>query len=236
MTNGMEIQYLVSCEHGGNEIPSTYAELFRGYETLLNTHRGYDPGALIMAQELAEALRAPLVSSTTSRLLVELNRSPGHPKLFSTLVRNQPANVKAEILRDYYHPYREAVERHVADAVQQGRWVVHISSHSFTPELNGEVRNADVGLLYDPERQGELGLCLRWQHALCQARPELRIRRNYPYAGKSDGMCTFLRKRFSESQYLGIELEINQKHTLQPEADWAWLRETVIASLLLSLA
>lgn len=33
---------------------------------------------------------------------------------------------------------------------------------------------------------------------------------NYPYLGKSDGFTTSLRKQFP-FQYIGIELEINQK-------------------------
>ena len=37
----------------------------------------------------------------------------------------------------------------------RGRRVIHISSHSFTPELDGKVRSADVGLLYHPGRHGE---------------------------------------------------------------------------------
>ena len=38
--------------------------------------------------------------------------------------------------------------------MSRGRRVIHISSHSFTPELNGKVRRADVGLLYDPGSPG----------------------------------------------------------------------------------
>jgi hypothetical protein len=35
---------------------------------------------------------------------------------------------------------------------------------------------------------------------------------NYPYQGTSDGFTTHLRKKFPDSQYVGIELEVNQKH------------------------
>ena len=34
--------------------------------------------------------------------------------------------------------------------------MIHVSSHSFTPELDGKVRRADVGLLYDPAPRGEV--------------------------------------------------------------------------------
>ena len=35
--------------------------------------------------------------------------------------------------------------------------MIHLSSHSFTPELDGKVRKADIGLIYDPARQREGG-------------------------------------------------------------------------------
>jgi predicted N-formylglutamate amidohydrolase len=72
--------FLVTCEHGGNRIPAPYRKLFVRQRALLDSHRGWDPGALQMARALSTALRAPLVASTTSRLLVDLNRSAGHPR------------------------------------------------------------------------------------------------------------------------------------------------------------
>ncbi|MFZ4076699.1 MAG: hypothetical protein ACOYKA_01815 [Legionellaceae bacterium] len=33
---------------------------------------------------------------------------------------------------------------------------------------------------------------------------------NYPYQGRSDGFTSSLRKRFSEHDYVGFELESNQ--------------------------
>jgi len=69
--------FIITCEHGGNRIPASYRQLFRGQRALLDSHRGYDPGALVMATTLAGTFRAPLVASTTSRLLIDLNRSMG---------------------------------------------------------------------------------------------------------------------------------------------------------------
>ena len=59
--------FVITCEHGGNRIPAPYRDLFHARQTLLDSHRGYDPGALIMARVLATAFAAPLVASTVSR-------------------------------------------------------------------------------------------------------------------------------------------------------------------------
>jgi len=94
------------------------------------------------------------------------------------------------------------------------------------------VRRADVGLLYDPGRRGEVQLCARWKAALANMAPELRVRRNYPYAGRGDGLTCYLRKRFSPGVYVGIELEVNQKIVFAAGRRWTALRGMLIDSLL----
>jgi predicted N-formylglutamate amidohydrolase len=225
------VSLLITCEHGGNRIPQRYSHLFRGHEELLQTHRGYDPGGLAMAKNLAGAFKATLFVATISRLLIDLNRSIGHPKLYSDATRPAPAGVRREILEAHYLPYRSQVEAHIASEIARGRRVIHISSHSFTPVLDGEVRNADIGLLYDPGRAAEARLCQDWQAALKAITPETRVRRNYPYTGKSDGFTAHLRRQFAERAYAGIELEVNQQHVLQGGHGWGRLRKAIITAL-----
>ena len=185
----------------------------------------------MMARALSGALRAPLVTSTVSRLLVDLNRSLGHPQVFSAATRAAPAKLRARIVEQHYRPYRAQVERLVAQSASRGRRVIHISSHSFTPRLHGKVRRADVGLLFNPARRGEVELCAGWKGALAALAPGLRVRRNYPYAGKGDGLTSHLRLRFPPGLYVGIELEVNQKIVLGAGRDWAALRGVLVDSL-----
>ena len=223
--------FMVTCEHGGNRIPAAYRQLFRGQRTLLDSHRGHDAGALVMATTLAESLRAPLITSTTSRLLIDLNRSIGHRELFSAATRGAPAETRAQIVAHHYQPYRMRAEHLIAQEIANGNRMIHISSHSFTAELDGHVRNADVGLLYDPQRSGEAELCARWKHSLAVSAPHLRVRRNYPYAGKADGLTSHLRRRFAPQHYIGVELEINQGITLTGGKRWKQLQQNIIDSL-----
>jgi predicted N-formylglutamate amidohydrolase len=191
---------LVSCEHGGNRIPAAYRHFFAGYGALLRSHRGYDIGALRLARDLAQTFSAPLYACTISRLLIEMNRSPHHPRLHSELTHRAPAEVRKELLERYYLPYRDAVQARIAQATSRGARVVHISCHSFTPELHGKLRDTDVGLLYDPRRPGERTLCWHWRAACKHAAPGLTVRMNYPYAGSADGFTTSPRRRFPPEQ------------------------------------
>jgi len=223
-------RFLISCEHGGNRIPAAYRHLFAGRGAVLRSHRGYDPGALRMARDLAAALAAPLHACIVSRLLIELNRSPRHARLYSEFTRDAGAGLRRELLERYYLPYRDAVETRIGAMTASGLRVVHLSSHSFTPALDGVVRDADIGLLYDPRRGGERALCREWRIALGRHAPGLKVRMNYPYAGTADGFTTYLRRRFTGADYLGIELEINQRHAA-PGPAWRALREAVVAAL-----
>jgi predicted N-formylglutamate amidohydrolase len=229
------VAYIVTCEHGGNDIPDAYAALFRDRERLLASHRGYDPGALGIARGLAHALHASLVVSTVSRLLVELNRSPGRQFRFSPIMRDAPYDVRDAVCRRHYVPYRRKVESLVADAVASNARVVHVSSHTFTPVLDGTVRRGDVGLLYDPARIQERELGARWQRALETLRPDWIVRRNYPYLGRSDGFTSYLRRRYDGASYLGLELEVNQKH-VRGGAVPADERAAIVAALCKALA
>jgi predicted N-formylglutamate amidohydrolase len=227
---------VVTCEHGGNRVPVRYRQLFRGLQKTLKTHVGYDLGALVMARELSAAFKAPLVAATVTRLLVDLNRSIGHPRLHGEVIRGLSPEERERILADHYRPYRMATEARIMKAITCGRRVIHISSHSFTPELKGNVRAADVGLLYDPSRAGEAGLCARWKIALERAVPQLRVRRNYPYDGTDDGFMPYLRRRFPPTAYLGVEIEINQAIVVGAPRRWAALRAAIIESLSAALA
>lgn len=224
--------FLVTCEHGGKRVPAAYAPLFAGREALLSSHRGHDAGALTLARELSAALHAPLVSSTTSRLLVDLNRSVGHRARFSEITGPLPRDQRDEIDARYYLPYRRRVERVIANAVHHGSRVVHISSHSFTPVMDGRVRTADVGFLYDPHRQPETDLARHWMTALQQRDAELRLRRNYPYTGRADGFCAWLRRRYPPEVYAGLELEVNQRYVTTGGPAWPKLRGDIVAALL----
>jgi len=220
---------LITCEHAGNRIPRAHAALFRGAQRALASHRGWDPGALQLARGLARALDCPLLAVRWSRLLVEANRSLGHPRLWSRFTAPLPEAERERILARCWRPHRQAVEAAVAAGAARGRRVVHVAVHSFTPRLGGERRNADVGLLYDSRRTREAQLCRRWAAILRRSDPELRVRFNYPYRGSADALATGLRRRYAQSRYLGVEIEINQALVRAP--GWRRLQRRVADSL-----
>jgi len=236
LTRALRNQLVISCEHGGRVVPRTYAGLFSGQEARLDSHRGWDAGALELGRRMADAFSVPLHAATTTRLLVDLNRSIGHRHLFSEVTRALPRACRLDILDRYYRPHRHAVEAEIARLVAAGRRVIHVASHSFTPTLDNVPRHADVAWLYDPRRPGEMAFARSWMRALARLAPELRLGRNYPYRGRGDGLTSALRKRHPDSTYVGIELEVNQRFVERRGTAWSGLKTALVESLQLALA
>jgi predicted N-formylglutamate amidohydrolase len=221
----------VTCEHGGNQVPPAHRALFRGRAAELDSHRGWDPGTLALARELAHRLDAPLVSGTVTRLLVDLNRSPHNPRVFSSISRTLPRAERLALLERYHAPHWEAARAAVAGGLSKKGRVLHLGVHSFTPVLGGAVRRPDIALLYDPSRTPERALARAWIRALRDAEPTRVFGRNDPYRGSADGLTTALRREQPAARYLGIEIEVNQRHVGGSGRFPAWVADALAGSL-----
>lgn len=200
-------RWMVTAEHADNRVPYKWKSLFKGYTQILQSHEGFDPGTLDLARKLEPIADATIIYPYT-RLLVEINRSQKHTKLFSRFSKPLNKADKQALINEYYLPHWRAVENQIQNWLDMGFEVYHIGVHSFTPVLNRTPRTTDIGLLYDPSRKSEKAWADWWLPLL--EMKALTVRRNYPYFGKSDGLITQMRKKFP-THYAGIELEINQK-------------------------
>jgi predicted N-formylglutamate amidohydrolase len=204
----MKLRPLVTCEHAGNTVPLNYAHLFHGKEEILQSHRGWDPGAVDVATTLSKELSAPFFICETTRLLVEPNRSLHSESLFSEYSQSLTEAEKNHLLENYYHPHRSAVEQLIRNSSDG---ILHLSIHTFTPVWDGHERIIDLGLLFDPDRSNEAKVCEDYRTKLQKSLPAMNIEFNAPYKGIDDGFTTYLRTQFDNDRYLGIEIEINQK-------------------------
>lgn len=219
------VELVLSCEHASSRIPTALVPRFRGSAGRVATHEGFDLGAIDVARYLGSRFNVPVAATDVTRLVVDTNRSPHHPKVFGREVRHLPVEQRRHLLARYHTPHRRAVADRVRAAVQREHRVVHVAVHSFTPILDDVVRTAEIGLLYDPARPRERQLCRDWQTTLQARLPEFRIRRNYPYRGTADGLPTTLRREFGDAMYAGLELEVNQRLTMHPRRTWhPWLQ------------
>lgn len=221
---------ILSCEHARRAVPAAARACFQDAGAILRSHRGWDPGAATLCRDLARRLGCPALYGRWTRLLVDLNRSPGNPTLWSEFSRRLPADQRQFWLA-HHHAYHARVVAAINAALASGQTVRHLSVHSCTPVWEGRERQLDIGLLYDPARPAEVAFCHAWEHLLRQRLPGLRIRHNEPYRGTDDGLTTRLRNTFAADRYAGIEIEVNQRLPLRGGAAWQDLRAGVADTL-----
>ncbi len=170
-----------------------------------------------MATALARRLDAPVYHGRYSRLVADLNRSRRNPRVIPSVAfgmsvpgnRDLTGEQRERRLTRYYDPWRANVDAAIADRVARRGRCLHLSVHSFAPQLRAHQRRADLGLLYDPSRVTEHRLA-RAIRTDCVTRGVV-VRMNYPYRGTADGFTTHCRKRYSARRYQGIEIELNQR-------------------------
>lgn len=208
------LQLLVTCEHASPAVPKELGDLGLP-RSVLRSHRGWDPGALGIAEAIARAFAVPLHRGQWSRLVADLNRSEDHARVVAPRVDGQlvpgnqlDATALAQRLAQYWRPIRQQTEKAITAAARRSR-VLHLSVHSFTPQLGGVERTNDIGLLCDPQRPLEVAFCEALKVELVAR--GLSVRRNFPYFGNTDGFTTHLRGLLPARNYLGIEIECNQR-------------------------
>lgn len=202
---------VVTCEHATAHVPAGWRSKLAGRHGLLRTHRGFDPGALRAARRIARSFGTTVLAAEVTRLLVDANRSEENPGLFAGTNGSLDADERERLLRRYHRPHRERVVAAVRAGIAAEGRVVHVAVHSFTPVLRGVRRSMDVGLLLDPRRPEEVRIVEAWRRAVAPLEPRLRVARNRPYRGWTDGLATELRTRFADPTYAGFELELNQR-------------------------
>ena len=217
------MKLMLTCEHASNRLPAAFKKAVPA--KVIETHRAYDIGAVQVFRKLVKFAKPEFSSEGKfSRLFVDLNRTITNKSAFSEYYEALEASDKAvaEKAKDtataYWTEYRDNVENFVKQnigkngkiAANKSAEIVHLGIHSFTPVLNGKVRNTDIGILYDPSRPQERAYAQVIKDEIKRLYPTMKVRFNYPYKGTSDGLTTTLRKKFGE-RYVGIEIEINQK-------------------------
>ena len=219
---------MLTCEHASNRLPAAFKKAVPA--DVLMTHRAYDIGAVQVFRKLVRFAKPEFsCEGKFSRLFVDLNRTITNKSAFSEYYEAFEASDKAAAEKmkaqatAYWNEYREIIEKFVErnigkdscgkgnkDSADKGAEIVHLGIHSFTPVLNGKVRNTDIGILYDPARPQKRAYAQVSKDEIKRLYPAMKVRFNYPYKGCSDGLTTTLRKKFGP-RYVGIEIEINQK-------------------------
>lgn len=209
--------FVFSCEHASAAVPPG-VDLGVSAE-VLRSHVAWDHGTAVLAERLAAAVRAPAFYGRWTRLYVDLNRFETTHSVIPTNAFGTPvpgnldvgADERERRFAEEHRPYRTAVGEAVAAAIAAHGACVHLSIHSFTPSLNGDERDFDMGILFDPERRLDVHTAEVLIRGLNLA--GLQTYANRPYLGTGDGLTTALRQVHGPDVYAGIEVETSHRVT-----------------------
>lgn len=211
----------MSCEHATSAVPAAWNPGV--CDDILQSQASWDPGALDIARALAAQLDAPLLAGTYSRMFVDLNRAMDHADVVPrhSYGADVPGNVgldaaaiKARVA-EHHTPYWTAVAEAVDASLHRGRACVHLSSHSFCPQLDPTQRDFDIGVLFDPAYEFEAEVATMLLTELAAA--GLTVRPNAPYTGSGPALVTSLRAARTAYRYAGIEIETSHALVRQPQ-------------------
>jgi predicted N-formylglutamate amidohydrolase len=208
---------VLSCEHASWTLPP--GEDLGVTDEVLRSQASWDHGAYEIAARVGEALGLPVHSSAFSRMWIDLNRPADHPQVIPAVSYGAPVPGNAGLtlgervarIDQFHRPFWEAVRRDARGKILDRGQCLHLSSHSFAPELDPDKRVFDCGVLYDPATRFEASLAERLQFGLRRA--GLDVRANQPYRGTEAALVTSLRGEMPAEAYAGIEIETSHALT-----------------------
>jgi predicted N-formylglutamate amidohydrolase len=197
---------VLSCEHASPRLPEPWA-WHEDDVWLRGTHWSYDLGARALTLELAAALSASAVLSRFTRLLVDPNRELSHADLFRRLAHGKPVRLNQQLddaerarrIHSYYLPFHSALDQALARS--HGRLLLSI--HSFTPNYEGELREVELGVLFNREETHARAL----HRALSEA--FVGVAENEPWSGK-EGLIFSAESHAERFGRVALELEVRQ--------------------------
>ena len=224
---------LLVCDHASCRFPRSLGDM--GLDPFARRcHLAVDIGAGPLTEKLAESLGVTAVVQNYSRLVVDCNRELMDPSAFleygdGILVpgnRNLHQADKELRASALYWPYHVAIGEQVDRLRKTGALPAFISIHSFTPVLNGEAREWQMGVLWDKDDKTRSIFLEGLRGA------GYKVGDNEPYSGKAPQDFTI--DHHAEElglPHVGIEIRQDLVDDDEGVAEIAEVMHEVIASL-----
>lgn len=226
---------LMVCDHASPAVPKALDRLGLP-EAQLERHIAWDIGAADVARRLAVRLDAPLVLSSYSRLVIDLNRGLDDPTLVPAISDGTVIPVNRTLdtegveqrIATFFHPYHASVAAEVGKFRRRGVAPVLLSVHSFTPVMHDFERPWHIGILWDRDPRIPVPLMDRLRRD-----PTIHVGDNQPYSGRHTGGGT-IETHATPAGLPNVLIEIRQDliDTPTKAGDWADRLERPLAEIL----
>ena len=214
--------FLLVCDHAGRRVPAALGDMGVAASDW-DRHIAWDIGAAGVCAALAPALGATCITQAYSRLVIDCNRTPGHPTSIPPASDGTaiPANAglapaaAARRVAEIFSPYHDAIAAELDRRAAAGSASVLVAMHSFTPVFAGVARPWQAGVLHN--RNPALSYAL----ARLLAQEGFLVGDNEPYWLSDESDYTV--PVHAEGRGLAyVELEIRQDLIASAEGQRAW--------------
>lgn len=146
---------LLVCEHASNHIPARYNGLGMTDAAKIS-HAAWDPGAQAVTERIGEILNARMVLGAVSRLVYDCNRPPTSTGAIRAISEQiiVPGNAalstedQIERVETVYEPFTQVLGNTIKSMMSAP---ILVTIHSFTRTYNGDIRDADIGIIHDED-------------------------------------------------------------------------------------
>jgi predicted N-formylglutamate amidohydrolase len=228
---------VLACEHASHHLPEAYAGLGLSAADQ-RRHIGWDLGAAALARALSDALDAPLLLATYSRLLLDLNRATDAPDSIATHSEGTPIpgnhalgdDERARRQARIYAPFHAQLDAALDARLARGESPLLVTVHSFTPTWHGAPRPWHAGVISRHDRRiaDTFLATLGRESALC-------LGDNLPY-GSEGGTFHTVGRHAEERGIPGAVFEVRQDLLADEDgiAEWAARLRGVLEACLAS--
>ena len=145
----------LTCDHASKAIPENLKNLELPL-SIINSHRGWDIGALDISLKISKEIHAPLCYTNYSRLVIDCNRPMNVHDAIPEMIDgyNIPKNTNLteeeykSRINEIFIPYHHEIKQQLEKQLKQFPDTAYLAIHSFTPKLGGEIRPWDIGVTY----------------------------------------------------------------------------------------
>ena len=232
---------LLLCDHATNIVPKTISNDYLGLSLKeLQRHIAYDIGALKTAKKISKLLKAPLISTRFSRLIIDPNRSKSDPTLIMQIYDGSiiPGNLnlsKDQInfrIRNYYDPYHRTISKFLLEKKSKDKPIFIVSIHSFNPQLRGKkLRPWHIGILWDQDTRLSNVLIknLKKYENVC-------IGKNQPYSGSLIGDTMHRHGTINKIPHGLIEIRNDLIESSEGQKKWSDILALIINESIIQLS
>ncbi|MDA1089480.1 MAG: N-formylglutamate amidohydrolase [Proteobacteria bacterium] len=221
------------CDHASRVVPASLAGLGLD-DDQFDRHIAYDIGAADVTRLLAQTLDAQAVLAGYSRLVIDVNRPPGHPESIPQVSDHTPIPGNQGLgeeehnrrVAEFFEPYHDAIMEDLGHLWRRGKPPALFSIHSFSPEFGDAVRPWDVGVLWNHDPRIAMPLIDTL------AAKGLKVGDNLPYSGRDLAYTINLHGGAAGLANCAVEINQNQVRDAVGIERWAGILTEVMAEIL----